>query len=213
MATIKTNIELVLKQYNAYGDTEIYNNVRDKVIAWIEDQSKVFRYNELKKTAEYSITAGTTTQDFPSDYSKIENAILYDSNGNQYHLQIKDIKDYDFLASRITEGLPVMLALDLYEQKFYFAPIPNNDYTLLIRYYAYLSGLTEDDTVFFTDKVIQQVAYIALLQYDRIDSTVEEMKLEKMLNEHKRNMIDLNSNAKIPIDKNTYRINKWNFEL
>ncbi|HOM27310.1 MAG TPA: hypothetical protein PKV21_07375 [bacterium] len=209
--TIKDNILVVLKKGNADEDEDIYQNVLNSTIAWIKDQSKNFKYNELKKVVEIPVASGSKYVDLPDDYNKIENAVLIKDN-LQYYLGVYDIKDIE--GKREIYGIPTMIAVDYPQRKLCFYPYPNTDYVLRLRYYSFYSDLTEDDEVFLPDKIIQQVAYIYLLQYDRLDSTVEEMKLDKMLNEFRRNdTLDLDGNVRINLSKNVYRVKKYNFRL
>lgn len=211
--TIKENIEVVLKKGNAEGDDDIYSNVLDGVLSWIKDQTLNYRYNELKTTIEIPVSQGQKEVDLPDDYCKIENIVLLKS-GTQYFLTINDIKDYDYLSKTDVVGIPSSIFLDLSNRKIYLYPVPNSDCVLRLRYYKFLNNLTENDSVFFSDKIIQQVAYIYLLQYDRIDSTTEELKLEKMLNDFKKNVLDTDGNTRINFDKNVFRVGrKYRFQL
>lgn len=211
--TIKENIEVVLKKGNAEGDYDIYQNVLEGVLSWIKDQTLNYRYNELKTTIEIPVSQGQKEVDLPDDYCKIENVVLI-KEGTQFFLFINDIKDYDYLSKTEVLGIPSNVFLDLSRKKLYLYPIPQSDYVLKLRYYRFLKDLTENDTVFFSDKIIQQVAYIYLLQYDRLDTTTEELKLEKMLTDFKKNILDTDGNTRINFDKNVFKVGRrYRFQL
>jgi hypothetical protein len=199
--TIKENIEIVLEKANASGNIDIYNNVLKNVIAWIEDQTKIYNWQELRKSYSTQLIEGQSNILLPDDYNKILNAYCVYQNMT-YPIEVNDIDDREFIIFKSQRGLPKYVSV--FENKLYFSPIPDRSLNFTMNYFSKYQNLDENSSVFFSDKIIQQVAYIYVLQYDRLDSTTEEVKLEKMLIEHKRVSPDLDGSGRIQLSKYAY---------
>jgi len=204
--TIKENVNVVLEKANASGNEDIYNNVLKNVISWIEDQTKIYNWQELRKSYSVELIEGQSDILLPNDYNKILN-VYYVYQDVNHSVEVEDIDNQKFIFYKTQSGLPIYVAI--FENKIYFAPVPDRSLDLVVNYFAKYQNLSEDDSVFFTDKVVQQAAYIYTLQYDRLDSTAEEMKLEKMLVEHKRMTPDLDGSGRIQLSKYAYPRRKY----
>jgi len=199
--TIKENIDIVLEKANASGNTDIYNNVVKNVISWIEDQTKIYNWQELRKSYSIQLIEGQSNILLPDDYNKILNAYCVYQNMT-YPIEVNDIDDREFILFKSQRGLPKYVSV--FENNLYFSPIPDRSLGFTMNYFSKYQNLDENSSVFFSDKIIQQVSYIYVLQYDRLDSTAEELKLEKMLVEHKRVSPDLDGSGRIQLSKYAY---------
>jgi len=204
--TIKDNINVVLEKANALGNIDIYNNVLKNVIAWIEDQTKIYNWQELRKSYSTRLIEGQSNILLPDDYNKILNA-YYVYQNMTYSVEVNNIDDREFIMLKSQKGLPKYVSV--FENKLHFSPIPDRSLDFTMNYFSKYQNLSEDSNVFFSDKIIQQVAYIYVLQYDRLDSTTEEIKLEKMLAEHKRMTPDLDGSGRIQLSKYAYPRKKY----
>ena len=91
-------------------------------------------------------------------------------------------------SSDTTTGTPAYCAV--LGTTLYFYPVADKAYTVYYDYWANEGTLTNTSTVQFPDRIVEQVAYVAALSYDRLDTTVEEAKLREMVTQFRRNMKD-----------------------
>ncbi len=94
----------------------------------------------------------------------------------------------------------------VFDNKLYVYYIPANNYTYSLTYYRTIGviGGTTVNTL-FPDDIIEQVAYIAALKYDRLDTINEEAILETRVANFRRNQEETGSDGStIPMSPNQF---------
>jgi len=209
MVTIEENVDQALDRANADDDT-IKTYAIQNVINWVDDQYRSFRWDFSRTETTVSLASGTSSITLATGYWKLNTVKLKDGNGNYVPVEVIEREKFDRLSDPTTTGTPFVCAV--LGSNLYFYYVPNEAFTVYYNYWATAGTLVLTDTVEFPDKVIEQVAYISALSYDRLDTTIEEVKLKDMVSQFRRNMKDDGSDgSQVEMDKNTYFPHPLNF--
>lgn len=208
MATILTNVANGLIRANA-TDNSIQTYAEDYVIRWEDDQIRSFRWDFSRTETTAALASGAVSIALAADYWKMNTVKLKDSNNNYIPLEVIEREKFDRLSDPTTTGTPFVCAI--LGSNLYFYYVPNAAFTVYYDYFKTAGTLTSASTSNFPDRVVEQVAYIAALSYDRLDTKTEEDKLKVMVGELRRNMSDSADGSQVPLDPNTYGNKPLNF--
>jgi len=209
MATIAANCAQALIRANA-TDSVIQTFAETEVINWCETQYRVFRWDFSRKETTAALGSGSNSIALAADFAKINTVKIKDSNGGYAKMEVVSREEFDRLIDPTTEGKPYICAV--LGSTLYFYYTADAAYTVYYDYWSTSGTLTNADTTQFPDFIIEQVAFIAALQYDGVDSNSEYAKLEKMMREFRRGMKDEgNDGAVIPWDHNVHAERNVNF--
>lgn len=209
MATIESNVDQALQRANA-DDATIKTYAIQNTINWIDDQYRSFRWDFSRSETTESLSSGATSIALATDYWKMNTVKLKDSNGNYIQLEVIPREKFDTLNDPTTTGTPFVCSV--LGSNLYFYYVPDKAYTVYYDYWTTAGTLTSASSVAFPDKIVEQVAYIAALSYDRLDTTVEEIKLKDMVAQFRRNETDGgNDGSQIPMDTKIFNNKPLNF--
>jgi hypothetical protein len=209
MATIASNVSQALNRANA-DDSVIQTYAEGAVIRWVGDQYRSFRWDFARTETSESLSSGASSIALASDYARLNTVKLKDSSGNYTTVEVIEREKFDRITTPTATGTPLYCAV--LGTMLYFYPVADKAYTVYYDYWANEGTLTNASTVQFPDRIIEQVAYIAALSYDRLDTTLEEAKLKDMVTQFRRNMHDGGRyGSQVPLDPNVYKIPGANF--
>jgi hypothetical protein len=209
MATIAVNCSNALIRANA-TDSTIQSYAEDYVIRWIGDQYRSFRWDFARTETTAALSSGGSSISLASDYWRMNTVKIKDSAGNYTPVEVIEREKFDRLDNPTETGTPLYCAV--LGSTLYFYPVADKAYTVYYDYWATEGTLTNASTPQFPDRIIEQVGYIAGLQYDRLDTTVEEAKLKQMVGELRRNMSDGGrGGSQVQMDADTYASHRRNF--
>lgn len=211
--TIGEIVDIGLDRANA-DDATIKAHCESQVALWLKDIVKQFRFDFMRKevTPPVSISKGDNSLNLASDYWKMLSIVFIDSEGNRHEAELVDRAKFDLITDLTTEGTPYMACVFGSELRFYFSA--DQTYTVEYVYYRLFadSEIDPDAETPFPDKIMEQVAYISALQYDRLDTNIEEGKLRKMLSDFRRGSVDEGiSGDSIEPDRHIYISRPKNF--
>lgn len=211
--TISELVDIGLSRANA-SDTIIKAHAESEVALWLKDIVKQYRFDFMRKEVPTAVTIskGDNSFNLADDYWKMITIVVIDSDGNRRELELIDRAKFDQITDLTTEGLPYIACVFGSECRFYYSA--DKSYTIEYVYYRLFADkeVVKDADAPFTDKIIEQVAYIAALQYDRIDTVIAEGKLKRMLGDFRRGSNDEGvSGDSINLDHKTFTQRPKNF--
>jgi hypothetical protein len=202
MKTIGENVDEALIKANAVDDTIKIHAVAE-VSDWIIEQLQQFRWPFMQDVYEAAMSSDYIA--LPNDYDKISTVRWKDANGNYKPLEIRRREEFDRLITPGLTGTPE--ACCIFSGHIHVYPVPSDDPgTVIINYWKKIAeAYTADDTTPFPDAIIKQRAFIAALDYDRLNTEGEVAKLARQVAQLRRNMDDDGSDgASVPLDRNTF---------
>ncbi len=202
MKTIGENVDEALIKANAV-DATIKIHAIAEVSDWVIEQLQQFRWPFMQDV--YETAMSTAYIALPDDYDKISTVRWKDSTGNYKTLEVRRREDFDRLTTPGLTGAPEFCCI--FNEHIHVYPVPSADPgTIIINYWkkiaeAYAAG----DKAPFPDAVVKQKAFIAALDYDRLNTEGEVAKLNRQVAQLRRNMDDDGvDGTSVPLDRNTF---------
>lgn len=209
MSTIAVNVAQALARANC-TDSTIQTYAESEVINWADSVYRTFRWNFARKETSAALADGANSIALAADYFRLNTVKIKDDNDDYFPVQVVSREEFDRLIDPTTEGKPYICAV--LGSTLYFYYTADQAYTVYYDYWSTVGTLTNASELSFPDFIVEQVAYIAALRYDQIDTTGEDGKLNKMMGEFRRNMLDeANDGAVVPWDVNVHAPRPVNF--
>jgi len=209
MKTVGENVSLALERSNSVDD-DIKAFVIKEVDRWVKLKVKTHRWDFMRTETSKAIVEADNSIDLADDYWKMYNAKLENSEGNKTPIEVKDRNAIDSVVNPTTKGTPYMCAVFGTELHFYYAA--DKAYTIYYTYYKTQGDLTVDKIAPFPDDIIEQIAYIFAMQYDRIDTSKQEIVLEHKLKNLRRGSEDEGvSGSEIGLDPHVFSVPPKNY--
>jgi len=205
-------VDIALDRINA-ADPVIKAHAESEVALWLKDIVRKYDFTFMRKEADtVTLAVGDNSFDLEDDYRKMISIVFIDPDGKRHDIEVVDRSKFDQITDLTTEGLPYMGCAFGSEFRFYFSA--DKVYTVEYVYYSLYTDaeVANNVEVDFPDKLIEQVASIAALQYDRLETNIEESKLKRMLADFRRGSVDEGvSGDAIPLDHKTHQPHPKNF--
>lgn len=116
----------------------------------------------LVKSANVSVTEGVA---FPSDYRASKSGLIITDTGKVPIEIFDDPAKYDFFRLSSTTGVPTIVWADNTTRTFKFLPLPDQVYTLALKYYYYPAYLDHDDAADDASTFTWGAPYDILIDY------------------------------------------------
>ncbi len=203
MKTVGENVDEALIKANAVDDT-IKTHAIAEVSDWVVEQLRSFRWPFMRDTHSESVSAGSTDISLPADYDKIAMVRWKDANDNYAPLEVRRREEFDRIGTPSTTGLPTICCV--FDDKLFLYPLPQEGGTIYLTYWkAIQTAYGVGDEAPFPDAIIKQRAYIAALDYDRLNTDGEMARLDRQVLLLRRNMDDDGTDGhSIALDSNVF---------